>query len=180
MCPIKTIGRPGMMMSHTCVDCIYFLLGKCIVRGKVYMCLLLTLVLSMIKMEVAPVSTIAWFVAIVSAFIYCSMGVPNNAQAVATIKKWDVYCFKNCNQFDVTTVALSSPQDEDTELIEVGSKDNEVAENKLLHLCANDRISTPHRQLFRLPSRTNLHILVVHGSYPATMKCWAFTQMYPA
>jgi hypothetical protein len=106
------------------------------------------LVPSIIAIEVVPVSAIAWFVAIVSAFKYCSMKVPNNAQAVAAINKWGIYCFKNCNQFDVTTVALSSLQDEDTELIEGGLKDNEVAENKLLHLCANDRISTPHHQLF--------------------------------
>jgi hypothetical protein len=41
---------------------------------------------SMMKMEVAPVLAIAWFVAIVTAFKYCGMGVPNNAHAVAAIK----------------------------------------------------------------------------------------------
>ncbi len=39
----------------------------------------------MIKLDVAPVSAIAWFVEIVSAFKYCGMGVPNNAWAVAAI-----------------------------------------------------------------------------------------------
>ncbi len=68
--------------------------------------------------------------AIVSAFKYCSMRVPNNAQAATTIDEWGVCCFKSRNQFDSTTVAVSSLQDEDAELIEVGSKDNEVAGNK--------------------------------------------------
>ncbi len=105
-------------------------------------------------------------VAIVSAFKYCGMGVPNNAQAVAAINEWDIYCFKNHDQFDVTAVAVSSLQDEDAELIEVRSKDNEVTENKLLHLCANNRISASQSQLFRLPGRTNLCIPVVHCRRP--------------
>jgi hypothetical protein len=70
---------------HTCVNCICFLSGKFIVRGKVVMLLLLMLGPSMIKMKVAPVSAIAWFVVIVSAFKYCGMEVLNNAQAVAAI-----------------------------------------------------------------------------------------------
>jgi hypothetical protein len=69
-------------------------------------------------------------------------------------------------------------QDEDAALIEVGSKDNEVAENKLLHLGANDMISTPHRQVFPLLGRANLCIPVMHGLYPAAMR-WAFARMYP-
>jgi hypothetical protein len=78
------------------------------------------------------------------------------------------------------TVAVSSSQDENKELIEVGSKDNEVAENNHLHLCANDRISVPHYQLFRLSGRANLCIPIVYKSYPAAMNCWAFAGMYPA
>ncbi len=42
--------------------------------------------LSMIKMIVAPVSAIALIVAMVSMFKYCSMGLPNMARAVSTIK----------------------------------------------------------------------------------------------
>ncbi len=101
--------------------------------------------------------------AILRAFRYCGMGAPNNARAVAAIKKGG-FCIGNChNWFDVTTVVVSSSQDED-ELTEVGSKEKEVAENKCLHLCANDRISAPHRQMFRLVSRTVLCIPFVHGS----------------
>jgi hypothetical protein len=78
------------------------------------------------------------------------------------------------------TLAVLSLQDKDTELIEVGPKDNEVAENKLLHLCANNRISAPHHQVFQLPGRTNLCIPVMHGSYLAAMNYWAFAHVFPA
>jgi hypothetical protein len=104
-------------------------MGKLIVRVKVVTCLLSMLAPSMIKMVVAPVSAIAWFVVIVSAFKYCGMGVPNNARAFAAIDNWGVCCIKHRDQFDITTVAVSPLHDEDAELIEVGSKDNEVAEN---------------------------------------------------
>ncbi len=117
-------------------------------RGEVATRLLSKLAPSMIKMEVAPVSAIAWFVAIVSAFEYCSMVVPNNAQAVTAINERGVCCFKNCDQFDITNMAVPSLQDVHAEFIGVGSKDNEVAENKLLHLCANNRISALNLQLF--------------------------------
>jgi hypothetical protein len=63
-------------------------------RGKEVMRLLSTLAPSMIKMEVAPLSVIAWFVTIVSAFKYCGMGVPNNVQTVAVIGDWGICCFK--------------------------------------------------------------------------------------
>jgi hypothetical protein len=133
--------------------------------------------LFMMKMEVVPVSAIAWFVAIVRAFIYCGMGVPNNVQAIAAIDEGGFCVGNHCNWFDVTTVAVSSLHNEDG-LTEVGSKENEVAENKWLHLCANGRISSPHCQMFRLAGRTVLCIPFVHGSYLAAINCWEFTRVY--
>jgi hypothetical protein len=37
------------------------------------------------KMEVAPVLAMAWFVAIVIAFNYCGMGLPNNIRVAIAI-----------------------------------------------------------------------------------------------
>ncbi len=59
ICPISTAGRPGIWMSHTCVDWICLPLGKLIVRGFVAGCLLTTSAPSMIKMEVAPMLAMA-------------------------------------------------------------------------------------------------------------------------
>ncbi len=33
ICRVNTVGMPGILMSHTCVDWIYFLSGRLIVRG---------------------------------------------------------------------------------------------------------------------------------------------------
>jgi hypothetical protein len=177
--PVNTVGRPGMIMLYTCVDCICFPSGKLLCTGELVTSLLSMSAPSMMKMEVAPVSAITWFVMIMRAFKYCSTGVPNNAQAIATIEEGG-FCGGNCCVwFDMTTVAVSSLQDED-QLTEVGSKRNEVAENEWLHLWVNDRISAPHHQMFRFAGRTVLCIPFVHGSYPAAMNCWAFAQVYPA
>ncbi len=72
-----------MMMSHTCVDHIVILSGNLILSGFLATCLLSTSASSMMKMAVVPVSAIASFAAMVSAFKYCSMGLLNIAQAVA-------------------------------------------------------------------------------------------------
>ncbi len=72
-----------MMMSHTCVDQIVVLLGNLILSGFVATHLLLTCASSMMKMVVAPVSAMASFAAMVSAFKYCGMGLPNIARAAA-------------------------------------------------------------------------------------------------
>jgi hypothetical protein len=59
MCPVKIVGRPGIVMSHMCVDFTLLPSGKVIVNGCNEGCKLLTGVPSMINMEVAPVSAIA-------------------------------------------------------------------------------------------------------------------------
>ena len=86
MWPVNSFGSPGILMLHTCVNHIVVPLGKFILSGFVATCLFSTSVLSMMKIVVAPVSAIALFVAIVSAFKYCCMGLPNVAQAVAAIE----------------------------------------------------------------------------------------------
>ncbi len=37
MCPIKTVGKPKIWMSHTCVDVTFLPSGKLIVSGRVAM-----------------------------------------------------------------------------------------------------------------------------------------------
>jgi hypothetical protein len=83
MCPVKIIGRPGIVMSHMCVDFTLLLSGKLIVNGCNKGRTLLTGVPSMINMEVAPVSAIAWFVLITIVLRYCWLGESNTCRTVA-------------------------------------------------------------------------------------------------
>ena len=83
MCPVKITGRPGIVMSHMCVDFTLLPSGKLIVSGCDEGRKLLTGVPSMIKMDVAPVSAIAWSVIIVIALRYCRLGEPNTCRAMA-------------------------------------------------------------------------------------------------
>jgi hypothetical protein len=59
ICPVSTVGRPGIRMSHTCVNCTRLPSGKLIVRGTVAGRLLSASTPSIIKMEVAPVLAMA-------------------------------------------------------------------------------------------------------------------------
>ncbi len=70
ICPVNTVERTGIVTSHTCVDRIFLLSGKFIVRGDKMIRLLCPSATSIMKVEVAPVSAIAWLVAIVRAFKY--------------------------------------------------------------------------------------------------------------
>jgi hypothetical protein len=85
MCPLNTVNRPKIVMSFTCVDRTIFLSGKFIVRGDKGIHLLSMSAPSIMKMEVAPVSAMAWLVPIVRAVKYCSMGLPNKTRVVAAI-----------------------------------------------------------------------------------------------
>jgi hypothetical protein len=69
MCPVNVLGRPRMWLSHTCVDFIRVPSGKLIVRGFTAMHLLATSAPSIVKMDVAPVSAISRFGAIVIVLI---------------------------------------------------------------------------------------------------------------
>ncbi len=73
-------------MSQTWVDRIVVPQGKFILSGLVAIRLLSTSALSMMNIAVAPVSAMALFAAMVSAFKYCGIGVRNMVRAVAAIK----------------------------------------------------------------------------------------------
>jgi hypothetical protein len=76
MCPVYIDGRLGILISHTCVDLIFLPSSKLIVRGDTTIRLLSMVAPSMMKMEVAPVSAIAWLAAIVRALRNCGIGLP--------------------------------------------------------------------------------------------------------
>ncbi len=86
MFPVNICGSPGILMLQTCVDHIVVPSGKFILSGLVAIRLLSTSALSVMNIAVEPVSAMALFAAMVSAFKYCSMGVPNMVHAVAAIK----------------------------------------------------------------------------------------------
>ncbi len=94
-----------MMMSHTCVDQIVVPLGNLILSGSIMTRLLSTSASSMMKMVVAPVSAIASFAAMVSALIYCGMGLPNIARAVVAS---DGRIVLREERLDIMAVASSS------------------------------------------------------------------------
>ncbi len=68
MYPISTVGSPRIIMSQICVDMICLPSGKFIVRGFLVTHLLTMSRPAMMNMDVAPVSAIAWFVAMVNVF----------------------------------------------------------------------------------------------------------------
>ena len=59
MCPVSFFGRPGIIISHMCVDCTFVPSGKLIDSGFIATRLLSTGVPSMMNIAVAPVSAMA-------------------------------------------------------------------------------------------------------------------------
>ena len=88
MRPVKTVRRPGMLISHTCVEYFFLRSGKLIVRGVRVTCLLSTGALSMMNIDVAPVSAMTWLVANVKVLRYCGIKAPYSACAVAARDDW--------------------------------------------------------------------------------------------
>ncbi len=87
MCPVKTVDRPGIAMLHTWVDLTFLPLGKFIVDGFKVVHLLTMLTLSMMKMDVAPVSVIACKGAIVKAFkASCLVGLSKMPAAATHLR----------------------------------------------------------------------------------------------
>jgi hypothetical protein len=129
-------------MSHTWVDHIVEPSGKFIFRGLVATRLLSTFAFSMMNIAVAPVSAMALFAAMVSAFKYCGIGLPNMDCAVAAIegrrRAFVVWVGRGGEQFDVTTVASSAMWSTvlAVNTFNMGSKDITSAETKWLHLFA--------------------------------------------
>ncbi len=70
MCPVNTVGRPGILMSQMCVDVTLLPSGKLIVIGLSDLRRFLTGMPFIIKIDVAPVSAIACDLAIVIAFAH--------------------------------------------------------------------------------------------------------------
>jgi hypothetical protein len=111
-CPTCTFGRPGIVMSHVCVDFTFVPSGRLMVSGRLAGRMFLHRVPSMMKIEVAPVSAIACDAAMAIALRYCGFGAPNNCCAVAAIVVPVVTCplstfDKSCVRFDVTIVLSS-------------------------------------------------------------------------
>ena len=179
ICPVSIVGRSGIWMSQTCVDTTFLPSGKLIVSRSFAMRLLSMSSLSMMKMEVAPVSAMAWFVVIVIAFKYCDMGLPNNIRAaMAIVGRTFLATCQGAKTLDVTTVTLLSSVLTGGDL-GVRFRGVKYAEGKLLHLFARPKLSAPHRQVFLLPKgKTDLCMPFVHGSYPAAMNCCALLRVY--
>jgi hypothetical protein len=84
MCPVRSVIRLRMAMSHMCVDCTLCPSGRLIVNGLDATHLFTTSTPSMINMDVAPGSPIACNVMIVMAFkALCEVGPKNARVAVA-------------------------------------------------------------------------------------------------
>jgi hypothetical protein len=141
------------------------------VRDAVATRLLATSAPSMMNIYVAPVSAITWFAAIVRALRYCGIGLPNVALAIAANDGLiNFYVHFVLEQIEIMTVAVSFSMQVAVVGV-VGSRELEVAETILLHLCASANISAPHRQLSLAVGSTDLCIPLVLGLYPAAIHC---------
>jgi hypothetical protein len=164
-------------MSHTCVNLTFLPSGRLTVRGFVANRLFSTSTPSITKMDVAPVSATARFVAIVIALRYCGFGLPYIVLANAAKVSGCCCDFLRLlvAKFDMSTVSSSSSVAVTTLMISVGS--GKEAETKLLHLCA---ISAPHRQ--NCPGCFGSLVLcipLVHGAYPWLIHRCAFLRVNP-
>jgi hypothetical protein len=123
------------------------------------------------NIDVAPVSAIAWFAAIVMPLRYCGIGLPNIALAVSANNGAINFCVHFVlKKFEITTVAVSLS----TQVAVVGmvrSGELGVADTNYLHLCATANILATHHQLYRAVDSTDLCIPLVLGSYPAAINC---------
>ncbi len=141
MCPMSVMGNPEICMSHTCIDLIFLPSGRLRVRGFVANHLFSTSTPSITKMDVAPLSAMARFVAMVMALRYCGFGLLYKvlANAANNVGCCCVFWQLLVAEFDMTTITSSSSAMVTTLMTSVGS--GKEAETKLLHLCA---ISAPH------------------------------------
>ncbi len=161
-------------MSHTCVDQTCEPSGKLMMSGVAVTRLLATSVPSMIKMEVAPVSAMAWLGAIVTALMTAGAITCNDPCSVKS--RDNVFGRGKCDLFDVTTIILSLSSADFHGVFLVGSEEGLYAETKLICLFAKLFVFAPHCQVFLPDGSTVLCIPRVHGSYPAAMNCCAFSQ----
>ena len=68
MCPVRTVGNPGVFVSQLCVYDTFVLSGKLMVSGLITTHLLSTVIFSIVNMAGAPVLAIACVVVIVFEF----------------------------------------------------------------------------------------------------------------
>jgi hypothetical protein len=138
--------------------------------------LLATLVPSMMKMEVAPVSAMAWLGAIVTALMTAGEIARNDACVVKS--RDNFFGGGMCDLFDVTIVTVSLSSADCHGVFLVGSEEGLYAETKLICLFAKLLVFAPHRQVLRPNGSTVLCIprARVHGSYPTAMNCCAFSR----
>ena len=101
MCPTSVVGRPGIKISHICVDITLSPSANATLSGHVVFCLLWTGVPSMTKIWVAPESAIASFDAIVIA-VYSPVAVVNEEKTDSRL------VVEPSETFDVTSVMSSS------------------------------------------------------------------------
>ncbi len=104
ICPVNVVGSPGMSISHMRVDLICLPSGRLIVSLFLAIRLFFAMAPSMTKIEVALVSAIASDAAIVRAFRYFGMGLPNIRPAIAA---GDVGACFIVVAFNMTTVMSS-------------------------------------------------------------------------
>ena len=188
MCPIKLVGRPGILISHVCDECTLRPSGKRIVNGRTATCLFSTSTPSITKMDVAPVSAMACDVAIVNAFRCSDVALPKRVRAVCAIdgRLFPKTASRRFEQLEATTVLSSSSMVEATNGVPslvtlkqklLGSKEEVVAETKWLHSFAT------HTRPFSAPNRQAcvgsivLYIPFVQASHPAASFCCAFARV---
>ena len=103
-CPTRAVGRPGIIMSHMCVDITQCLSANTTLSGHVLFHLLWTGVLSMTKIWVVPESRIASLDAIILiayAYFDCCLGAnKKNVDLRLVVKPFEM--------FEVMTVMASS------------------------------------------------------------------------
>ena len=85
MCPVRTVGRPSMAMSHMCVDMTWRPSANATFNGLVVGRLLITGVPSMTKIWVAPESAMACVVGRCMAPPAMSMGDAVNTLEVTMV-----------------------------------------------------------------------------------------------
>ena len=126
-CPTNTIGSPGIVMLHVCVDFTFVPSGRLIVSGRIAGWRFSHGVPSVMRIDIAPVLAIACDAAMAITLRYCGFGAPNSSRAVAAI---DVLVVAiplspygtSCDRFDVTIVLSSSSIFAATFIIWVGSE----------------------------------------------------------
>ncbi len=122
MCPVSVTGNPGILMSHACADLTFLPSGRLTVRGFVATRLFATSTPSITKMDVAPVSAMAWFGAMVIALMQFCRGLPYKglATGVTGVGGWCGGWRFLFAKFDITTITSSSPLSEATLGFSVG------------------------------------------------------------